>query len=99
MVYDSYNLNDMGARHTFSVVKGIEGEKVHSALALAYFNGADDVKVIRSLDRDEYELDFSSPKYEGQIIRNKLIDGFAREVAEVDPREEEIKRGKLSYIV
>ena len=99
-LYDSYDLED-GVRHTFSVAKGVKGEKVPSALALSYFNGADDVKVMKvpASNGWEYELDISSSKYDGQLIRGKLLEGYAEETIEVDPREEKILKEKLRYIV
>jgi len=96
-----YGLNDSGVRHTISVAKGVKEDKIQSALALSYGQGAEDVKLrkVPGSNGWEYELDIFATKYAGETIRNKLLEGYAKEVSEVDPREGEILKEKLRYIV
>ena len=100
--YNSYDLGDLGVRHTFSVCKVLDSEKIPSMISLAYNHGADDVKLRKVSNGNgwQYEFDFEASKYEGQNIRNELMNkGYVEEAVEIDTREEEILKEKLKYIM
>ena len=100
--YDGYNLDRLGVRHTLSVIKGIDEDKVKNAITFAYNHGAEDVKLVKVSGSNgwQYELDVLAPKYDGQLIRDQLFEkGYAKEVAEVDSREEQTRKEKLTYFI